>query len=183
MFRFEALDGMQWLGIGVGAGGGISATLVGAWPIGLVVLLSGLLLAVIREGASDRPPSHRHRIARTDGGEPGIDMVTAVIRPGKINAVKQALAAAGAPSLTVTNVSGRGTQPTETGQWRGEEYIVDLHQKVKVEVVVPDEKTDAVIGAIQEAAHTGEPGDGKIWVLPITDAIRVSTEERGADAI
>ena len=118
-----------------------------------------------------------------DGGTADIELVVAVIRPGKLNDVKRALAESGTPGLTVSNVSGRGNQPTETGQWRGEEYIVDLHQKVKVEVVVPDTETEAAVEAIQEAAHTGEPGDGKIWVLPVRDAIRVSTDERGAAAV
>ena len=115
--------------------------------------------------------------------ETQIQMVVAIIRPGKLNAVKQALAQAGTPSLTVSNVSGRGTQPTETGQWRGEEYIVDLHQKVKVEVVVESDNTERVVRAITEAANTGEPGDGKIWVMPIVDAVRISTEEAGPDAL
>ena len=121
----------------------------------------------------------------SDGGRPEseIEMIVAIIRPAKLSAVKQALARVGAPSLTVTNVSGRGTQPTATGQWRGEEYIVDLHQKVKVECVVADTPTDDVVAAVQEAAHTGEPGDGKIWVLPVNDAVRVSTEERGPEAV
>lgn len=116
-------------------------------------------------------------------GDADIQMVVAIIRPGKLNAVKQALAEAGTPSLTVTNVSGRGTQPTETGQWRGEEYIVDLHQKVKVEVVAEAEQIDTVMDAITEAASTGEPGDGKIWVFPVLDAVRISTEERGQEAL
>lgn len=115
--------------------------------------------------------------------ETDIQMVVAVIRPGKLNDVKQALAHAGTPSLTVTNVSGRGTQPTETGQWRGEEYIVDLHQKVKVEVVVESGETERVVDAITEAANTGEPGDGKIWILPVVGAVRISTEEAGLAAL
>lgn len=124
---------------------------------------------------------------RTDGGGPpnegGIKMVTAVVRPDRLSNVKTALAQVGAPSLTVTNVSGRGSQPAKTGQWRGEEYTVDLHQKVKVECVVADIPADEVVEAIREAADTGEPGDGKIFVIPVEDACQVRTGMRGPEAV
>ncbi|MFB6123073.1 MAG: P-II family nitrogen regulator [Haloferacaceae archaeon] len=113
----------------------------------------------------------------------GIKMVTAVIRPDKLGAAKQALAEIEAPSLTVTNVSGRGSQPAKKSQWRGEEYTVDLHQKVKIECVVADVPVDDVVDALREAAHTGEPGDGKIFVLPVEDAVQVRTGKRGPDAV
>ncbi|WP_152039409.1 P-II family nitrogen regulator [Salinigranum salinum] len=113
----------------------------------------------------------------------GIEMVVAMIRPEKLGAVKQALAETGAPSLTVTNVSGRGSQPAKKGQWRGEEYTVDLHQKVKVECVVADIPADDVVDAIADAANTGEKGDGKIFVLPVTDAIQIRTGTGGVDAV
>lgn len=112
-----------------------------------------------------------------------INLVMAVIRPERLSDVKHALAEVGAPSLTVTNVSGRGSQPAERGKWRGEDYIVDLHQKVKVECVVSDVPVDEVVEAIREAAHTGDPGDGKIFVLPVADAIQVRTGEEGVEAI
>jgi nitrogen regulatory protein PII len=112
-----------------------------------------------------------------------IEMVVAMIRPEKLGAVKQALAEIGAPSLTVTNVSGRGSQPAKKGQWRGEEYTVDLHQKVKIECVVADIPADEVVDAISEAANTGEKGDGKIFVLPVNDAIQIRTGKRGPDAV
>jgi Amt family ammonium transporter len=123
---------------------------------------------------------------RTDGGVPNegeIKMVTAVIRPDRLSDVKTALAQVSAPSLTVTNVSGRGSQPAKTGQWRGEEYTVDLHQKVKVECVVAEVPADEVVEAIREAANTGEPGDGKIFVLPVEDACQVRTGVRGTEAV
>ncbi|WP_137284119.1 ammonium transporter [Halorussus salinisoli] len=113
----------------------------------------------------------------------GIKMVTAVVRPDRLSDVKTALAQVGAPSLTVTNVSGRGSQPAKTGQWRGEEYTVDLHQKVKVECVVADVPADEVVEAIREAADTGEPGDGKIFVIPVEDACQVRTGVRGTEAV
>jgi nitrogen regulatory protein PII len=112
-----------------------------------------------------------------------IEMVVAMIRPEKLGAVKQALAEVGAPSLTVTNVSGRGSQPAKKGQWRGEEYTVDLHQKVKIECVVADIPTDDVVDAIADAANTGEKGDGKIFVLPVSDAIQIRTGKRGPEAV
>ena len=112
-----------------------------------------------------------------------IRMIVAIIRPDKLGAVKQGLAEVGAPSLTVTNVSGRGSQPAKKGQWRGEEYVVDLHQKVKIECVVADIPVDDVVDAIREAANTGEPGDGKIFVIDVEDAIQVRTGERGPDAV
>lgn len=130
-----------------------------------------------------RPTAKPRGSPVADGGDPNIELVVAIIRPGKLNDVKRALVGANAPSLTVSNVSGRGTQPTETGQWRGSEYIVDLHQKVKVECAVTDDRTAAVVDAIQESAHTGEPGDGKIFVMPVYDACRVSTNERGIEAM
>ncbi|MDQ2050824.1 ammonium transporter [Natronolimnohabitans sp. A-GB9] len=121
---------------------------------------------------------------RTDGGNAtDIEMVTAIIRPDRLGAVKQALAEIGAPSLTVTNVSGRGSQPAKKGQWRGEEYTVDLHQKVKIECVVADIPADEVVEAIGEAANTGEPGDGKIFVIPVEDAYQVRTGKTGQDAV
>lgn len=112
-----------------------------------------------------------------------LELVMAIVRPEKLSDVKAALAEAGAPSLTVTQVSGRGSQPAKTGQWRGEEYVVDLHQKIKVECVVETAKTDDVVGAIREAAATGEKGDGKIFVLPVADAVQVRTGDDGADAL
>ena len=123
---------------------------------------------------------------RADGGaEPGseIKMVTAVVRPDKLGDIKQALAEINAPSLTVTNVSGRGSQPAKKGQWRGEEFTVDLHQKVKVDVVVADIPADEVAEAIADAAETGEPGDGKVFIMPVEDALQVRTGATGPEAV
>jgi Amt family ammonium transporter len=122
----------------------------------------------------------------TDGGQPNdgeIKLVMAFIRPDKLSDVKEGLAEIGAPSLTVTNVSGRGSQPAKTGQWRGEEYSVDLHQKVKVECVVNDIPAEEVAEAISDAAATGEPGDGKVFVLPVEEAYQIRTGEIGPDAV
>ena len=112
-----------------------------------------------------------------------IEMVMAYIRPDKLSDVKVALAETGAPSITVTDVSGRGSQPAKKGQWRGEEYTVDLHQKVKVECVVADVPSEDVVEAIREGAHTGEKGDGKIFVLPVDSALQIRTGKTGPDAV
>ncbi|WP_435319827.1 P-II family nitrogen regulator [Haloarchaeobius sp. TZWSO28] len=112
-----------------------------------------------------------------------IKMVVAIIRPDRLTDVKRALAETGAPSLTVTDVSGRGSQPAKKSQWRGEEYVIDLHQKVKVECVVADIPAEDVVDAISEAAHTGEKGDGKIFVLPVEGAYQVRTGKEGVEAV
>jgi len=113
----------------------------------------------------------------------GIKMVVAYVRPDRLDEVKRALAERGAPSLTVSNVRGRGSQPAKTGQWRGEEYVVDLHEKVKIECVVADVPAGDVAEAIREAAYTGEMGDGKIFVLDVEEAYQIRTGKRGPDAV
>ncbi|MFC5366848.1 P-II family nitrogen regulator [Salinirubrum litoreum] len=120
---------------------------------------------------------------RTDGGEPELKLVMAYIRPDKLGDVKQALAEVGAPSLTVTDVSGRGSQPAKKGQWRGEEYVVDLHQKTKIECVVADVPYEDVVEAIRESAHTGEKGDGKVFVVDVAEAYQIRTGEAGSEAV
>jgi len=119
----------------------------------------------------------------SESGERDIKMVVAFVRPGKLTDVKKGLAEVGAPSLTVTNVRGRGSQPVKKGQWRGEEYVVDLHEKVKLECVVADVPADDVVSAIEEAAHTGDPGDGKIFVIDVEDAVQIRTGKTGPDAV
>jgi nitrogen regulatory protein PII len=118
--------------------------------------------------------------APNDGG---IKMIVAFIRPGKLSDVKKGLAEVGAPSLTVTNVRGRGSQPTKKGQWRGEEYVVDLHEKVKLETVVADVPAGDVVEAIKEAGNTGEPGDGKVFVIDVEEAHQIRTGKTGQDAV
>jgi nitrogen regulatory protein PII len=113
----------------------------------------------------------------------GIKLVMAMIRPDKLSDVKEGLAEIGAPSITVTNISGRGSQPAKKGQWRGEEYTVDLHQKVKVECIVADIPAEDVAEAIAASAKTGEPGDGKVFVLPVDDAYQIRTGATGPEAV
>lgn len=112
-----------------------------------------------------------------------IKKVEAVVRPDKLGDVKKALAEIGAPSLTVSDVSGRGSEPEKKEQWRGEEYIVDLHQKSKIECVIAETPVEEVVEAIEEAAHTGNAGDGKIFVMPVETACQIRTGKRGTDAI
>lgn len=119
----------------------------------------------------------------TDGGDREPKLVMAYIRPDRLEAVKEALAEVGAPSLTVTQGSGRGSQPATKGQWRGETYTVDLRRTVKVECVVADTPVDDVVAAIADGAHTGEPGDGKVFVLPVERALQIRTGKRGSDAV
>jgi Amt family ammonium transporter len=189
----------------------IGVTVIGAWTIVTTAVVFGALKAIgqarvspdheregldVAEHGVDTYPEFGDQPdavpdggtdpeLRTDGGtdDREIKMVVAMLRPEKLGAVKQAVAEAGAPSITVTNVSGRGSQPAKKGQWRGEEYTVDLHQKVKVECVVADVPAEDVVEAIRESANTGEPGDGKIFVLPVDSATQVRTGKEGPDAV
>jgi len=109
--------------------------------------------------------------------------VEAIIKPFKMEDVKEALLEAGIEGMTVTEVKGFGRQKGHTEIYRGSEYTVDFLPKVKFEVVVQDEAASTVVQAIIKAARTGKIGDGKVFVLPIEDAIRIRTEERGAAAL
>jgi len=109
--------------------------------------------------------------------------IEAVIKPFKLDEVKEALQAVGVQGITVTEAKGFGRQKGHTELYRGAEYVVDFLPKVKVEVVVPDERLESCIDAIQKAARTGRIGDGKIFVLNVEDVIRIRTGESGADAI
>jgi nitrogen regulatory protein P-II 1 len=110
-------------------------------------------------------------------------LIEAIIRQEKLDAVKTALEASGYFGMTVTEVSGRGRQGGLTLQWRVGEYKVDLLPKIKVEVVVLDEDVARILNAITTAARTGEMGDGKLFVLPVENAVRVRTGEEGDNAI
>ncbi|CAB4760213.1 MAG: P-II family nitrogen regulator [Actinobacteria bacterium] len=110
-------------------------------------------------------------------------MVTAIIKPFKLEDVKSALEAQGVNGLTVSEASGFGRQKGHTEVYRGAEYTVDLVPKVRVEVLVDDESADLVVDTIVTAAQTGRIGDGKVWVMPVEAVVRVRTGERGHDAI
>jgi len=109
--------------------------------------------------------------------------VEAIIRPEKLEPVREALAEVGAFGLTVSEVCGRGKQRGITLQWRAGEYRVELLPKVKIELVVLDEDLGKVVNTIVGKARTGERGDGKIFILPVDDAIRIRTGDSGMNAI
>ena len=109
--------------------------------------------------------------------------IEAIIKPFKLDEVKEALQAAGLQGITVTEVKGFGRQKGHTELYRGAEYVVDFLPKLKVEVAVKDSALEQTIEAITKAANTGKIGDGKIFVSPVEDVIRVRTEESGEDAI
>jgi len=109
--------------------------------------------------------------------------IEAIIKPFKLDEVKEALHEIGLQGLTVTEAKGFGRQKGHTELYRGAEYVVDFLPKVKIELVLDDVMVDRAIEAIQQAAHTGRIGDGKIFVTNVEEAIRIRTGERGKDAI
>jgi nitrogen regulatory protein P-II 1 len=109
--------------------------------------------------------------------------VEAIIKPFKLDEVKESLNGIGIQGITVSEVKGFGRQKGHTELYRGAEYVVDFLPKIKVEVVVPDDLVEKVTDAIQSAANTGRIGDGKIFVIPVGEAVRIRTGERGDDAI
>ncbi len=110
-------------------------------------------------------------------------MICAIFRPHRLQDVKEALADLGVVGLTVTDVRGAGRQKGQVERYRGSEYTIDLLAKIKIEVAVLDDQCEEVVQAIRKAAYTGEIGDGKIFILPLEDSVRVRTGERGEDSI
>lgn len=109
--------------------------------------------------------------------------IEAIIRPEKLDVVRNALSKIGCPGITVTEVEGHGKQKGLEQQWRGKKYRVELLQKVKIEIVVKEPDVEGVIKAISEAAKTGKIGDGKIFISTVDDAIRIRTSEKGEIAV
>lgn len=109
--------------------------------------------------------------------------IEAIIKPFKLEEVKEALAELGIEGMTVTEVKGFGRQKGHTEIYRGSEYTVDFLPKIKLEVVIPDSLVESAVKAILEAARTGKIGDGKIFIAPVEEAVRIRTEERGDKAI
>lgn len=109
--------------------------------------------------------------------------IMAIIRPTKLQVVKEALDDIGIPSITVTEVKGRGKQKKVIEIYRDREYCIDLLPKLEIDIVVSDEKVDTIVETIAKAARTGEIGDGKIFVMPVEEVVRIRTGERGHDAI
>ncbi|MFZ2237508.1 MAG: P-II family nitrogen regulator [Dokdonella sp.] len=110
-------------------------------------------------------------------------LIAAIVRPFKLDDVREALSQAGVSGITVTEVKGFGRQKGHTELYRGAEYVVDFLPKVKIETVVDDSQVDAIVEAIQQSARTGKTGDGKIFVTAIEQVIRIRTGEIGADAV
>ncbi|MDJ0850176.1 MAG: P-II family nitrogen regulator [Myxococcota bacterium] len=109
--------------------------------------------------------------------------IEAIIKPFKLDEVKESLHGIGIQGMTVTEVKGFGRQKGHTELYRGAEYVVDFLPKIKIEIAVSDDLADKAVQAIVESANTGRIGDGKIFVIPIDEAIRIRTGERGSDAV
>jgi nitrogen regulatory protein P-II 1 len=112
-----------------------------------------------------------------------VKLITAVIKPHKLDDVKDALRGAGVSGMTVSEVKGFGRQGGHTETYRGTEYKIDFLPKVRIELVVDDGDLDRILDAITESATTGKIGDGKIWVTAVEQIIRIRTSERGTDAL
>ncbi|TXH66891.1 MAG: P-II family nitrogen regulator [Thiothrix sp.] len=110
-------------------------------------------------------------------------MVQAIIKPFKLDDVREALTEIGVTGMTATEVKGFGRQKGHTELYRGAEYVVDFLPKIKLEIVINDEKVEAVIEAVLKAAQTGKIGDGKVFVMDVEQAIRIRTGEEGNDAV
>jgi nitrogen regulatory protein P-II 2 len=136
---------------------------------------------VLRRGGSE----DRFSLARVERVQKGttMKMVTAIVKPFKLDEVREALSAIGVQGITVTEVKGFGRQKGHTELYRGAEYVVDFLPKVKIEAAVDDGVVDRVIEAIESAARTGKIGDGKIFVSPLEQVVRIRTGETGKDAL
>jgi len=109
--------------------------------------------------------------------------IEAIIKPFKLDEVKESLTALGVQGITVSEVKGFGRQKGRTELYRGAEYVVDFLPKIKIEVVLPDDQVDQAIEAISSAARTGRIGDGKIFIVPLDEVVRIRTGEKGEEAI
>jgi len=112
-----------------------------------------------------------------------LELITAVVKPHKLDDIRIALLANGVEGMTVTEVRGFGRQRGRTEVFRGSEYTVDFIPKIKVEVIVAAEVADRIVQAITDAAHTGKIGDGKVWRIDVNNLLRVRTGEQGNDAL
>ena len=110
-------------------------------------------------------------------------LITAIVKPFKLDDVKDALKAAGVAAMTVSEVRGFGRQGGHTETYRGAEYQIDFVPKIKLEIVVDESQVDGVVDAVVDAARTDKIGDGKVWVTDVAELVRIRTGERGSDAI
>lgn len=122
-------------------------------------------------------------VASRPGGTMELKLITAIIKPFKIDDVKAGLKAVGVDGLTVTEVHGFGRQRGHTEVYRGAEYEIDFVPKLKLEIITNANQVDEIVNALVASAATGSIGDGKIWVSPLETVVRVRTDERGSDAI
>src|SRR5262249_33531111 len=126
---------------------------------------------------------HTHRAPQAPPRGQTMKKVEAIIKPFKLDEVKEALAKEGIEGMTVTEVKGFGRQKGHTELYRGAEYVVEFLPKVKLEILVDDNRASAVAKAIEDAARSGQIGDGKIFILPVEEALRIRTGERGSSAL
>jgi nitrogen regulatory protein P-II 1 len=110
-------------------------------------------------------------------------LITAVVKPHRLDEIKEALQAFGVQGLTVTEASGYGRQRGHTEVYRGAEYTIDLVPKVRIEILVEDTDAEELVNVVVKAARTGKIGDGKVWSVPVDSVVRVRTGERGPDAL
>jgi nitrogen regulatory protein P-II 1 len=125
----------------------------------------------------------RHAMQRHKPEKPGMKKIEAIIKPFKLDEVKDALHEIGLQGITVTEAKGFGRQRGHTELYRGAEYVVDFLPKVKIEIVLEESQVERAVEAIQQAAETGRIGDGKIFITSVEEVIRIRTGERGIDAI
>jgi nitrogen regulatory protein P-II 1 len=138
---------------------------------------------VSEKGTEERSQARRTiGVARRRPRSP-MKKVEAIIKPFKLDEVKEALSSVGVQGLTVSEVKGFGRQKGHTELYRGAEYVVDFLPKVKLEIIVADEMAAQVVETIERAARTGRIGDGKIFVMPMEEVVRIRTGERGANAL
>ncbi len=109
--------------------------------------------------------------------------IEAIIRPEKLDQVRKALETAGCSGLMITEIEGHGKQKGMVQLWRGEKYSVELLPKIKIEVVIPDADVSRIVGVIVDSAKTGEIGDGKLFIIPVENAVRIRTQEEGESVL
>lgn len=137
---------------------------------------AAILGGCLGPNAGKRPEGQKSRLD-------AMKKIEAIIKPFKLDEVKEALQEVGVQGITVTEAKGFGRQKGHTELYRGAEYVVDFLPKVKIEIVISEDRLQASVDAIQKAARTGRIGDGKIFILNVEEAIRIRTGESGADAI
>ncbi len=145
-------------------------------------MVSGIRIHFVRLAEEKAEPGPELTITRTEGRKP-VKKIEAIIKPFKLDEVKEALQDVGVQGITVIEAKGFGRQKGHTELYRGAEYVIDFLPKVKIEIVLADDLVEKAVEAIQNAARTGRIGDGKIFISDIQEAIRIRTGESGPDAL